>query len=105
MAVIHLIERKGNVWRLADSPGDWESGYWVVGQDTADRLVGANLYLHSNQGAPSHFGGVILSFRVHHDPNNSEIDGRLVFRIKASPTHKGVLAGREGWGNEKKIVW
>ena len=105
MVALHLIERKANVRRVPDSPGEWESGYWVVGQDTAARLVGGDLYLHSHQGEPSHFGGTILAFRVHHDPSDPEIHGRLVFRIKASVAHKGVLAGREHWGNEKKIVW
>lgn len=105
MPAIHLIEKKINVHRVPDSPQEWESGYWAVTQDTAARLVGGDLYLHSQQGEPSHFGGPILSFRVHSDASDVRLDGRVVFRIKASHSHKEVLAGREGWGNEKKIIW
>ena len=103
MPAIHLVERKNNVWKLSDSPGEWESGYWVVAEETAARLVGADLYLHSTQGEPSHFGGRILGWRVHRD--GSEIDGRIVFRIQPSVSHKGITTGREGWGNEKKLTW
>lgn len=105
MPSLHLVERLNNVRPLADAPGEWESGYWVIAEETAQRLVGGNLYLHSGQHAPSHFGGRILAFRVHNDPATPEINGRLVFRIRPTLQHKGVLAGREGWGNEKKIVW
>lgn len=44
-----------------------------------------------------------LAFRIHLD--GSENNGRIVFRIKATLGYKGVVAGREGWGNEKKLVW
>lgn len=100
---IHFVERLNNVHPVPGVPGEWESGYWVVSEETAQRLVGGDLYLHSGQSDPSHFGGKILAFRVHKD--GSELDGRIVFRIKAALEYKGVAAGREGWGNEKKIVW
>ena len=76
-----------------------------MAEETAQRLVGGDLFVHSSQSESSHFGGKILSYRVHHDHNKPDIDGRLVFRIKPSPEHKGVTAGRDGWGMEKKIVW
>ncbi len=103
MPTLHLVERKNNVRKLPDAPGEWETGYWVVAEDTAQRLVGGDLYLHSGQNEPSHFGGRILGWRAHRD--GSELDGRLVFRIRASVDYKGVVTGREGWGNEKKVVW
>lgn len=102
---MHFVERKNNVHRVLDSHGDWESGYWVIAEDTAQRLIGGDLYLHSRQNEPSHFGGKIISFRVHCDGSGSEIDGRIVFRIQATLEYKGVHTGREGWGNEKKLVW
>lgn len=105
MTAIHLVERLGNPRRLPDTAGEWESGYWHVSHDTADRLVGGDLYLHSGQNAESHFGGRILGYRIHRDPANGEIDGRIVFRFLASPTHRGIRTPRQGWGNEKKIVW
>ena len=105
MAAVHFVERLNNVRRIPDADGEWESGYWVVAEDTAQRLVGGDLYLHSNQSEPSHFGGAILSFRVHKDQVVTERDGRIVFRIRPTQAHKSFPAGRDGWGNEKKIVW
>jgi hypothetical protein len=103
MASIHLVERLNNVRRVSADPPVWESGYWVISEETAERLIGGDLYLHSGQRVASHFGGKILSFRVHQD--GTDTDGRVVFRIAPSLVHKGVLTAREGWGNEKKIVW
>jgi hypothetical protein len=105
MPSVHFVERLNNVRPLAGTDGEWESGFWVIADDTAQRLVGGDLYLHSGQSQASHFGGKILSFRVHRDPNAPELDGRIVFRIKPTPGHKGVKTGREGWGNEKQFVW
>lgn len=103
MASIHLVERLNNVRKISTDPLVWESGYWVVAQETAERLIGGDLYLHTGQLDASHFGGSILDYRVHED--GTELDGRLVFRIAPTPAHKGVSTGREGWGNEKKFVW
>lgn len=105
MPAIHFVERKNNVRRMPGANGEWESGYWVIAEETAQRLIGADLYLHAGQNEPSHFGGEIVAFRIHRDDGNAEIDGRTVFRIKASLDYKGVVVGREGWGNEKKLVW
>lgn len=101
MPDIHLIEQKGNIWKVKDTTDEWESGYWVVAEATAAKLVGGDLYLHSKQAEPSHFGGTILGFRVQPD---GEVAGRFIFRFKATINHRGVLAGQDGWGNEKKLV-
>lgn len=103
MPSVHFVERKNNVHPIPESLGEWESGYWLIAEETAQRLIGADLYLHSGQSDPSHFGGKIVAFRIHRD--DSEIDGRIVFRIKVSPEYKGVKTEHKGWGNEKKIVW
>jgi hypothetical protein len=101
MPAIHLIEQKGNVWKVKGTADEWESGYRVVAEDTASKLVGGDLYLHSKQAEPSHFGGTILSYRVQVD---GDLAGRYIFRVRTTVKHRGVLAGREGWGNEKKLV-
>jgi hypothetical protein len=101
MPTIHLVERLGNVHRIDRDRNEWESGYWVVGEETAQRLVGGDIYLHDGQNEPSHFGGTILGYRIH---RGGDVDGRIVFRFQASVSHKGVMTDREGWGNEKKIV-
>jgi len=102
MPAIHLVERLNHVRRIHDAPDEWESGYWVVGEDSAQRLVGGDLYLHPGQNEPSHFGGKIISYRVH---RGGAEDGRIVFRFQATVVHRGVRTGRDGWGNEKKYVW
>jgi hypothetical protein len=101
MAAIHLIEQKGNIWKVQGSPGEWESGYWVVAQENAANLIGGDLYLHSGQADPSHFGGTLLGCRVQ---SEGALSGRYIFRIHATVAHRGVHAGRTGWGNEKKLV-
>ena len=102
MSVIYLVERLENVHRVDKDKNEWESGYWVVSEESARRLIGGHIYLHRGQDEPSHFGGEILSFHLH--PSGPEA-GRVVFRFRAALEFKGVKAGRDGWGNEKKIVW
>ena len=102
MPSIHLIERHNNIIQILNSPNEWESGDWVVADKTAALLVGGNIYFHTGQTEASHFGGEILSYRVH---CGGTVDGRKVFRFRASQRHKGVVAAREGWGTEKKLVW
>lgn len=101
MATIHLIEQKGNVWKVQGTTDEWESGFWVVAEDTAAKLVGGDLYLHSAQAEPSHFGGAILGYRVQ---DGGPVSGRYIFRLRPTAAHRGVEAGRSGWGNEKKLV-
>lgn len=106
MPAIHFVERLGNTRKVHDAehPHEYDCGYWVVAVSTAERLVSErrDLYLHDAQNEPSRFGGKIVGFRVH---QGGLEDGRIVFRIQATPEHRGFRTGREGWGNEKKIVW
>ena len=101
MPAIHFVERLGNYRCVDKSANEWESGYWVVAVDTAQRLIGGQIYLHDGQDTPSRFGGDILSYRVQQD---GEFEGRLVFRFRPTAQCKGIMAGRGGWGNEKKVV-
>ena len=106
MPAIHFVERLGNTRKVNDAehPHEYDCGYWVVAVSTAERLVAerGDLYLHDGQNEPSRFGGKIVGFCVH---QGGLEQGRTVFRIQPSPAHLGVKTGREGWGNEKKIVW
>jgi hypothetical protein len=104
MPAIHFVERIGNTWKVQNSSVDYEfeSGYWVVSEDTGRKLVGGDLYLHDGQSEPSRFGGRILGYRVH---SGGSEDGRIIFRFQATGDHRGITTPREGWGNEKKIVW
>jgi hypothetical protein len=102
MPSIHLVERLGNTRKIPNTEHEYECGYWVVAEETARKLIGGDLYLHDGQNEPSRFGGKILGYRVHHGGNE---DGRIVFHIQATIAHRGVRTPREGWGNEKKLVW
>ena len=102
MPAIHLVERLDNVHCVDTEKKEWESGYWVVSEETAKKLIGGHIYLHRGQNEPSHFGGEILAFHVHSSGSEA---GRIVFRLRAAIEFKGVKAGRDGWGNEKKVVW
>lgn len=98
---IHFIERMKNMIQLDKKAALWESGWWAVSPDTASRLVGGRIFFHAAQADPSYFGGRITGFRVE---TEGKWPGRIVFKFIATPEFKGVKAGREGWGMEKKII-
>jgi len=101
-ARIHFIERLGNMKKLSPDGTLWESGWWVVSEETAEKLKGGEIYFHKNQGKPSFFGGVIQSYRVE---TEGELKGRLLFTFRTeADKYRDVMAGTDGWGMEKKIV-
>lgn len=97
---IHLIEKYDRLNRISYEEQIWESGYWTVAIETAEELLGGDIYLHSMKAKPSKFGGVIKSYRV---SENSEFEGKIVFTFLADIEHKNVSTSKEGWGMEKKI--
>lgn len=101
---IHVVEKGKkavNLQRVDESKNIWESGNWRVGDDTAESLKGGMIYVHKSQNSPSHIGGKIISF----SQSESKGKNRKIFTFKALENETGFLADREGWGNEKKIVW
>lgn len=98
MKTIHFIEKRNKAKKISDSPLLWETGDWNVPEAVAAELVGGDLYLHTAQDAPSHFGGRITGYRV----LTTEPVGRIVFQIAPTMAHKGVRTAREGWGMEQK---
>lgn len=101
MSKIHFIEREGRFERVPKSPDEWESGYWKLTAANAASLVGGDVYFHSAQKDPSHFGGAILGSRVQID---GPFAGKTVLRFRYTKKHRGVRAGVGGWGVERKIV-
>ena len=104
MPAIHVIENgPTQVRRVQVTPPEFESGDWSVTIDRAESLIGGDLYLHTNQSAPSHFGGRILSYRVHEE--RSPLAGRVIFRFAFTEPYRGLIS-RDGWGagSEKKYV-
>ena len=100
-ARIHLIERLVRVQQPDKTKMIFESGWWAVSPETATKLIGGEIYLHKEQQKRSHFGGTILSFRV--ETTGSDAN-RVAFTFSAEARCKDVRAGKDGWGNEKKIV-
>ncbi|MBX7259560.1 MAG: hypothetical protein K1Y02_24585 [Candidatus Hydrogenedentes bacterium] len=106
MSAIHLIEKNGTSQGLRAvnvRAGLWESGYWKVTEDTAKRLVGGNIYLHTGWADPSHFGGRIDSYTVHCSPGN-DVDGKIIFQFTFDAGCRQVLAP-PGANGEKRIFW
>lgn len=102
MPKIHLIEKESLVRCIDSSLNHYETGYWAISASTATKLLGGDLFLHKSQDSPSFFGGKVESFSV---VDFGEYQGRVVFAIEASMKYKGIYAGKDGWGNEKKIVF
>ncbi len=101
---LHLVEKglhEKNLHEVKDFPGEWSSGYWVVGEKTASQLVGCKIYLHKGQKFNSHMGGEIISW----SPASGENSKRKIFRFRVLTDCAGVPSPEQGWGNEKCIIW
>lgn len=101
---LHVVEKGTkfvNLRCLDESQEIWETGNWAIGDATAASLIGGLIYVHAGQLLPSHIGGEIITFRA----SDSNTGNRKIFTFRATPSQRGTFAGREGWGNEKKVVW
>lgn len=98
---IHLIEKRGLIRLLDLAADEYESGFWALGAEKAQSLVGGDVYFHSARANPSFFGGRVLGFRIQAD---GEFAGRVVLRLRSEMDHQGVRTGSTGWSVEKKIV-
>ena len=105
MTAIHIVGQIDRLKRLKDSSLDhaWESGRCLIDPGTAEKLVGADIFMHEGMSKPSRFGGKITGFRLHGD--GSENTGEVIFRFQASNDHRDVKTSRAGWTNDTKIVW
>jgi len=101
---IHVVEKtkdKQILRCVSHSRDEWETGYWVVGASTAESLLGGMVYVHHGQNLPSHKGGTIID--VYYEAGTAK--GRKVIRFLASQSGEGKIAVKQGWGNERKVVW
>jgi hypothetical protein len=102
---VHVVEKGIEIENLRQRTdvreGVWETAYWIIGKKTAASLIGGKVYVHRGQNIPSHAGGNIVE--IYHEPGTAE--KRRVIRFQASVDCEGVVTGREGWGNERKIIW
>jgi hypothetical protein len=100
MPSIHFVERVKNYGVANEQTGEWFTGNWRITYKTAEKLIGADVYLHSGQKTPSFIGGRIVSFRL--NPTNPK---RVIFHFIKLDSHEGVVTPKEGWGNEQKRIW
>ena len=98
---IHFIEKENQLVRKDKTSQNWESGNWKISKETANKLIGGNIYLHKLQESPSYFGGKITGYKEILDGQRK---GRIVFQFTATIEHKGLKTARSGWSMEKKIV-
>lgn len=102
MAIVHFVERTDNVRKIDKTRNLWESGYWPLTEQDAQKLVGGVLYLHRSKLASSHFGGQIVDYRIEQAGPHA---GRVVFRLRAEADRKGVKIDGKGWSKDCKILW
>lgn len=60
MLDIHLIEKKAAYGPVEGAAGEWITGTWTMGDNTARRLIGGNVHLHTAQNAGCYLGGEII---------------------------------------------
>jgi hypothetical protein len=100
VTAIHLIERSDNVRKTDRLKNEWETGFWPVTEEKAQKLVGATLYLHRSKHQPSHFGGKILAYRIEQAGPSA---GCVVFTVRAAVDCKDVKTDAKGWTKDHKI--
>jgi len=61
MLNIHLIEKSARYNRVANTEDEWTTGTWTMGHETAQSLIGGNVFLHTAQKEPCYLGGKILA--------------------------------------------
>jgi len=103
MVAIHLIKNDSGLPQIAPiAQGSqfFRGGYWVIAEAKAEALIGGKIYYHKHKAEPSFFGGVITDTET-----VAQYPGRIGFIFKPDPKCKGVTTPREGWRQEKKIIW
>ena len=101
MSSIHFVERLENYTLVDEATNEWESGFWIVSREIAQKLLDGDIYLHSGQNKPSFCGGKITGYRLA-QCNKRE---RLVFRFNRMSNYEGLITTSDGWGNEQKRIW
>lgn len=100
---LHLVEKglySENLKPRPGVPGEWDTGNWWISDSSAKELVGKNIHLHPGQKKQSHLGGEIISY-----VNFTGDRKRKIFHFRELVDCKGIGTPKEGWSNEKKIVW
>ena len=106
MAAIHLIKNDSGLPSIIpigvqEGTDIYYSGYWVIAEAKANKLIGGNIFFHKRKTEPSFCGGVIkCAVKV----DDGMYRGRTIFIFKLDPACKGITTLPTGWGQEKKYV-
>jgi hypothetical protein len=96
---IHLIEHMNNFAKLSDNV--WESGWWTLDENKAQKLVGGEIFFHKKKQEPSFYGGTILGYRVEQD---GQYQGKIIFKLQHKKSCRDVKTDKTGWSKEMKII-
>ncbi|MEI6167114.1 MAG: hypothetical protein WCS52_07960 [bacterium] len=96
---IHLIERDAGITKVDGQV--WESGFWVISESNAQKLINGSIFFHKKLKEPSFFGGIIQNYRIQEDGAHS---GSVIFKFEYQADHRNIKAENRGWSNEIKIV-
>jgi len=96
---IHLVEKLNNFVRLKENL--WESGWWVLQESAAAKLVGGKIYFHKEQQERSFYGGNITGYRVVREGKH---EGLVVFEFKHDKDCRNVKTDKSGWTKKMKII-
>ena len=91
---IHCICKHGENYSRIEGQ-IYESGNWAVSEKTADKAVGARIYLHEKQKLEAWHGGTILEWRPHDKK-------RKIFKYIVDREFRVKCPGN--WGQELAIV-
>lgn len=86
MAAIHFICRNFDGIEKSEAMPRYTSKAWVVSEDVAEKIVGANVYFHETKGEPSYFGGLIDKIERLAAPD----DDRVIIHLTATKEGRGV---------------
>lgn len=96
---IHVLERTNNFVKLGDNI--WECGWWKLGEDRVQDLIGSEIYFHKKKLESSFYGGTIRSYRI--EPEGPH-QGQIVFQFEFQQVCRNIKTDGKGWALESKIV-
>lgn len=107
MPAIHLIHRQNDprcepIRRIAGTTDEYTTGFWLVSEKNANKLVGGKIYFHHKQAEKSYFGGIILDADL---IGSGPEPRRVMFRFRFEVKCRYVRTPAVGWGQEMKLIW
>ena len=96
---VHLIEKSDNFRKLEDET--WESSGWNLDEDTANKLIGGEVYFHRKKEEASFYGGTIMGYRIEQEGDHQ---GLIVLQLQPCNTCRNVRTDKYGWSTGVKVI-